>query len=342
MSIPDREVTIYDVAKKLNLSAATISRALTDHYSVNKLTKQRVIETAKSMGYRLNHQASNLRKRKSNTIGIIVGNMNSSFMSDVMTGVEKVVSAAGYNLIISQSIDNVAKEINIAHSMYNNRVDGLLVSLSYETKNADHFESFIQRGTPLVYFDRVWPHPQCPGVEIDNTRAGYTVTEHLIKQGCKRIACITAFMLNSIAAERFNGYKQALLDYNIPFDEELVLLTQLTLEAGREAAQTILNMANRPDGVFVTKDVCAVGCMRALIENGIQIPHDIAFAGFNNDTEAQIIEPPLTTIDYRGHEMGETAARILIDRLHHQESSSAMRTIQPADLVIRKSSLKTA
>ncbi|WP_295767090.1 LacI family DNA-binding transcriptional regulator [uncultured Mucilaginibacter sp.] len=342
MSIPDKEITIYDIAKALNISAATVSRALMDHPSVNINTKAKVQETAKSMGYRSNQMASNLRKRKSNIIGIIVGNLNSSFMSNVIAGAERVLSDAGYNLIISQSLDNVNKEINIAQAMYNNRVDGLLVSLAYETENADHFESFVKRGIPLVYFDRVWPHPKCPGIEIDNIKAAYDITEHLITQGCKRIAHVTAFKISSVAADRFTGYKKALEDYNIPFNESLVIKTDLTMNAGIDAAQQIMNMEERPDAVFVTNDACAVGCMQEIKKSGIRIPQDIAFAGFNNDTEASIIEPNLTTVNYKGDIMGEEAARILVNRINNTSAAaqSAKRITQKSEIIIRDSSVK--
>jgi LacI family transcriptional regulator len=341
MSNPEKEITIYDIAKALNISAATVSRALMDHPSVNVNTKQRVRKAADDMGYRLNHLASNLRKKKSNIIGIIVGNLNSSFMSNVIAGVEKVTNDAGYNLIISQSLDNYEKEVNIAQAMYNNRVDGLLVSLAYDTENADHFANFVKRGIPLVYFDRVWPHPQCPGIEIDNVKAAYDITEHLIKQGCKRIAHVTAYKLSSIAADRFTGYQKALTDNQIDFEDDLLILTQLTLQAGIEAAHTILAMPKRPDGVFVTNDACAVSCMQELKRHGIRIPQDIAFAGFNNDTVASIIEPNLTTVNYKGYDMGEVAAKILINRLNSNiDLPVDNKLIQKSELIIRESSLK--
>jgi len=339
---PKKEITIYDIAKKLNVSAATVSRGLMNHPSVNINTKQKVQEAAREMGYRSNHLASNLRKKKSNIIGVIVGNLNSSFMSNVLAGVEKVASEARYNLIISQSLDNHAKEINIAQAMYNNRVDGLLVSLAYETSNADHFETFVKHGIPLVYFDRIWPHPECPSVEIDNVKASYDITDHLIKQGCKRIAHITAFKLSSVAADRFKGYEQALTNNGIPVDDSLIIRTQLTLAAGIEAAHTILAMTNRPDGVFVINDACAVSCMQELKRQGIRIPKDIAFAGFNNDTEAMIIEPNLTTVNYKGYDMGEAAANILINRLNNNVNILPADNIlvQNSEIVIRDSSLK--
>ncbi|MBS7563666.1 LacI family DNA-binding transcriptional regulator [Mucilaginibacter sp. Bleaf8] len=341
MDTPEKEITIYDIARHLNISAATVSRALMDHPSVNVNTKQKVQETAQQMGYRSNHLASNLRKKRSNIIGLVVGNLDSSFMTNIIVGIEKVLSEANYNLIISQSLDNIGKEIKIARAMYNNRVDGLLVSLAYDTENAEHFESFVKRGIPLVYFDRIFPDNNCPGVEIDNVKAAYEITEHLIQQGCKRIVHVTAYRLSSVALDRFNGYKQALLDYNIPFDESLVIYTHLGIEDGVQAAQTILAMPNRPDGVFAINDASAVGCIKELKKAGVKIPDDIAFAGFNNDSIASIVEPGLTTVNYKGYEMGEMAAQILVDKLNNNYTPPAgNKLILKSELVVRESSQK--
>jgi LacI family transcriptional regulator len=341
MSTPEKEITIYDIARHLNISAATVSRGLMDHPSVNVTTKQKVREAAISMGYRSNHLASNLRKKRSNIIGLIVGNLDSSFMTNVVVGIDKVLSEASYNLVISQSLDNIGKEVQIARAMYNNRVDGLLVSLAYDTDNAEHFESFVKRGIPLVYFDRVFPHDKCPGVEIDNVKAAYEVTEHLIRQGCRRIVHVTAYRLSAVALDRFNGYKQALLDYNIPYDESLVLYTELGLEDGAKAAHDILNMPNRPDGIFAINDACAVGCLKELRKNGISIPDDIAIAGFNNDAVSSIVEPELTTVNYKGYEMGEIAAKILIEKLNNTYTPQGNnKLILKSELVVRESSLR--
>jgi LacI family transcriptional regulator len=343
MSAIPKEITIYDIARALNVSAATVSRGLAGHESVNIKTRQKITEAAQAMGYRSNQLASNLRKQKSNVIGIMMGTLRSSFMSNVIAGAEEILSKAGYNLIISQTLESLSKEINTAKAMYNNRVDGLMVSLAYETENLDHFDSFVQRGIPLVYFDRVYPHPHCIGVSIDNVKAGYDITEHLIKQGCKRIMHMTAFKLSSVAADRFAGYKKALEDYNIPFDENLITLTPLALTDGTEVARQMLDMENRPDGIFVANDACAVSCIQELKRLGINVPGDIAVAGFNNDTEACIIEPNLTTVNYNGYEMGRTAATHLLDQLiDPSKKSEKNQIILDSDIIIRESSLKKA
>ncbi|HWZ02639.1 MAG TPA: LacI family DNA-binding transcriptional regulator [Mucilaginibacter sp.] len=341
MSEPEKEVTIYDIAKKLNISAATVSRGLKDHPGINKNTKKKILNAASEMGYRSNSFASSLRKKKSNIIGVIVPRLNSNFMSDVIAGIEKVVNEANYNLFISQSLETMKKEASNAKAMFNNRVDGLLVSLAYDTTNIEHFEAFVNRGIPVIFFDRVHEHQQCPNIFIDNYKAGYNITSHLIEQGCKRIMHIGGNQLRNVYIERYNGYKQALIDHNLRAEAELLIINDLSAAAGAEAARTILKMPEKPDGVFVANDTCAIGCMQVLKKEGIKIPEDIAFAGFNNDPTSCVIEPNLTTIDYKGYEMGEVAARILINHLdNNTDLQQTHSLILRSELIVRESSLK--
>ena len=343
MSEPEKEVTIYDIAKKLNISAATVSRGLKDHPGINKNTKKKILNAASEMGYRSNSFASSLRKKKSNIIGVIVPRLNSNFMSDVIAGIEKVVNEANYNLFISQSLETMKKEAGNAKAMFNNRVDGLLVSLAYDTTNIEHFEAFVSRGIPVIFFDRVHEHQQCPNIFIDNYKAGYNITTHLVEQGCKRIMHIGGNQLRNVYIERYNGYKQALADHGIPLEKELLIINDLSATAGAEAARSILKMSEKPDAVFVANDICAIGCMQVLKKEGIKIPRDIAFAGFNNDPTSCVIEPNLTTIDYKGYEMGEVAARILINHLdNNSDLQQTHSLILRSELIVRESSLKKA
>ncbi|HEY5326228.1 MAG TPA: LacI family DNA-binding transcriptional regulator [Mucilaginibacter sp.] len=343
MPEPEKEVTIYDIAKKLNISAATVSRGLKDHPRINKNTKKKILNAASEMGYRSNSFASSLRKKRSNIIGVIVPRLNSNFMSDVIAGIEKVVNDANYNLFISQSLETMKKEASNAKAMFNNRVDGLLVSLAYDTDNIDHFEAFVNRGIPVIFFDRVYEHKQYPSIFIDNYKAGYNITAHLIEQGCKRILHISGNLLRNVYTDRFNGYKQALADNNMTFENDLLIINDLSAKSGTEAAYMILKMKKMPDAVFSANDICAISCMQALIKQGIKIPEDIAFAGFNNDPTSCVIEPNLTTIDYRGYEMGEVAAKILIGHLdNHDDLQQTHSLILRSELIIRASSLKKA
>jgi LacI family transcriptional regulator len=310
-----KEVTIYDIAQKLNISASTVSRGLKDHPGINKNTKRKILLTATEMGYRSNSFASNLRKKSSNIIGVIVPRLNSSFMSDVIAGIEKVVNEANYTLFISQSLESMKKEVSNAKAMFNNRVDGMLVSLAYDTSNIDHFESFINREIPVVFFDRIYEHKKYPSIYIDNYKAAYNLVNHLIEQGCKKIVHISGNQLRNVYADRTRGYQQALRDHNIPFSDELLIINDLSKESAVKAAGIILNMKERPDAVFSANDSSAINCMLAIKAAGLKIPEDIAFAGFNNDPISCVIEPNLTTIDYKGYEMGEFAAKIMINHL---------------------------
>ncbi|MES2277515.1 MAG: LacI family DNA-binding transcriptional regulator [Bacteroidota bacterium] len=341
MSNPGKEITIYDIAEKLGISAATVSRGLKDHPGINKNTKKKILEAAAKMGYRSNSMASNLRKKRSNIIGVIVPRLNSSFMSDVIAGMEKVVNDADYTLIISQSLETMKKEISNAKAMYHNRVDGLLVSLAYDTENIDHFEPFISRDIPLIFFDRVFDDIKCPSIVIDNFKAAYEATSHLIAQGCKRIVHIGGNPLRNVYAQRLGGYKQALADNAIKFDKDLIITNNLSAQDGLDAANFILSTLKGVDGVFAANDVSAIACMQGLKKQGIRVPQDVAFAGFNNDPSACVIEPNLTTINYKGFEMGEVAANLLINHLVNNQDLQLTHTmVLRHELIIRQSSLK--
>ncbi|UFH55056.1 LacI family DNA-binding transcriptional regulator [Spirosoma sp. KNUC1025] len=337
----EKETTIYDIARILNLSPATVSRALNDHPAINSNTKSLITSKAQEMGYRSNLFASNLRRQRTNTIGVIVPRLDSYFMSTVLAGMEKVANQANYNLIISQSLESVRKEIANAKTMYNSRVDGLLVSLAYDTENLEHFSTFFKKRVPLILFDRVLPQKNCTNVVIDNVKAGYDVTTHLIEQGCRRIMHITGNLKRNVYEDRLKGYKLALMDHGLPTMDELVRLTNLSRQDGLDAAAYIKNMASHPDGLFVSSDFCAVACMSALKEAGFSIPNDIAVVGFNDDPVSQVIEPGLTTIHYPGQEMGEVAAQSLINHLNGLLRISTTNTIVlNYELLIRASSLK--
>jgi len=337
----DKEITIYDIARELSISPTTVSRGLNNHPAVKKDTKQKIFAAASQMGYRSNAFASNLRKKRTNTIGVIVPRLNSSFQSSVMAGMEKVANEAGYNLIISQSLETVQKEIANAKTMFDNRVDGLLVSIAYDTENIDHFEPFFSKGIPLLFYDRVPEHKNCTSIVIDNIKAAYKATAHLIEQGCINIVHISGNLKVNVYKDRLKGFKYALMDNDIPFSGSSVITTDLSEEAGIQAAHQILKMNPLPDGIFVANDNCAVSCVKALKQAGISIPDEMAMVGFNNDPITRIIEPNLTTIDYPGFEMGEVAVRSLINYLDGASDVTITNTITlRAELVIRESTRK--
>lgn len=339
----EKEITIYDIAKHLDISAATVSRGLKNNPAINKNTRKKIADTAKQMGYRSNTFASSLRSKKTHTFGVIVPRLNSYFVASVLAGMEDVANKEGYNLIISQSLESSAKEIANAHTLFNSRVDGLLVSLAYDSENINHLKPFFKKNIPVVFFDRTFSHNESTSVLIDNYRAAYDITKHLLDQGCKRIMHLAGNVLRNVYADRLRGYKDALQDYHLAFDEKLVLASRLDEEAGAAAADYILSMDKtlRPDGVFSSNDTAAVHCMIKLKSAGITIPGDIAFAGFNNDPISKIAEPNLTTVNYSGYLIGEAAVLSLINHINGISSITTTNTIVlRADLIIRNSSLK--
>ena len=337
----EKEVTIYDIASALNISIATVSRALKNDPVVSKPTKKKIFDLATKMGYRTNHFARNLRNQTTNTIGVIMHELNSNFMTSVLAGIEKVTTDAGYDIIIAHSSESFNKEIANAKNLFDKRVDGLIASLSFDTKNLDHFKPFKEKNVPVIFFDRVEQEGNNTVVVIDNDKCGYQATQHLIEQGCKKIVHITASLKRNVYSKRFNGYKAALADYGLPYDDSLLIVNDLSESAAIESAMQMLKMDPLPDAAFITNDIVAAVVMRTLKENGITIPGQIAIVGFNNDAICTLVEPALSTINYPGIDVGEVAARNLINHLKGIGNMQNTNTIIiRSNLIIRKSSLK--
>lgn len=338
---PEKAVTIYDIASHLNISAATVSRGLQDHPAISRETKKRILAAAKKLGYRTNTFAKSLRTRKTNTIGVIVHRLNSYFISTVLAGMESTANKEGYNLIISQSLERFEKEQQAVLTMYNKQVDGLLISLAADTPSIEHLEPFFSRKIPVVFFDRA------PGVNlhtsilVDNFRAAYKATTHLLEQGCKKLMHLAGNTTSNLYAERLAGFKQALKDHHIRFSDKLLFESDLSEDAGLAAADYILSLKDRPDGVFVANDNCAVHCMLRLQQAGMKIPEDIAFVGFNNDPITRVISPNLSSINYPGLTLGVTAIQTMLNHINGLATLENTSSIVLRDeLIIRASSLR--
>lgn len=338
----NREITIYDIAKKLGISTATVSRALNNSQSISEKTRKRVQEAARELGYRNNSFAKNLRKQKSHTIGVIIHELVSSFTTSVLGGIEKVTTEAGYDIIIAHSSEQMEKEIKNAHNLFHKRVDGVIASLSLNTDNLRHFDPFFEKGIPLVFFDRV--EEDIPGTKviIDNYRGGFAATQHLLDQGCRHVAIVTGPQRRNVYRKRFLGYRDAVLAAGFPFRDDYVIINELDYQSGVEAALQIMRMKPVPDGVFVTNDLTAASFMKTVRKHGLSIPEDIAVAGFNNDSISLLVEPELTTVNYDGFLIGEVAATQLTNHLSGKSDVSQLSTIIiNSDLIIRRSSLKS-
>lgn len=338
-----KEITIYDIAKDLGVSPTTVSRALNNHPAVNENTKRKIFNTASELGYQSNVFAANLRSKKTFNIGVIVPRLNSSFQSSVIAGMEEIATEAGFNLIISQSLESKDKEIANANTMFNSRVDGLLISLASNSENLDHFNPFFRKGIPVIFFDRIGSFCPATGITIDNLNAAHAATTHLLDQGCKRIVHVLSNLTVNVYTDRLKGYRYALMDRDIPFDSSLVIHSDLNEAAGEDIVKKIMQIRPFPDGLFVSNDACAASCIRHLKLEKVRIPEDIAIVGFNNDVISRLVEPNITTINYPSYEMGEVAMKNLINHLEGKSDSTLMNANKitlRSELIIRDSSLR--
>jgi len=331
------EPTIHDIARELKISASTVSRALNDNPRISLKTKEKIKAVADKLGYRPNTLASNLRNKKSNTIGIVVPLINRHFFSSVISGAEDIAYKAGFNVVISQSNDLAQKEIDIVQSMYSNRVDGLIISIAMQTGTFDHLKLFRKKHIPLVFFDRAVPEIETDKIVVDDFAGGYRVTQHLIDQGYKRIGHLAGPQNLMTYFDRKNGYIEALRKNNIPFDESLININKLTSEDGVIAVQQLMSLPNPPDAIFCGNDTTALSVMIYLRDKGIKIPQDIGIVGFSNEPFSRVVSPSISTIAQPGFEMGQKAAELIIRKIENRER--IYKTIVlPTELIIRDSS----
>jgi LacI family transcriptional regulator len=333
------ETTIHDIAKKLNISASTVSRALKDNPLISEKTRILIKKTAKEMGYRPNIVAANFRTKKTNTIGILVPLINRHFFSSVISGIEDVAYKQGFAVTISQSNDNLEKEEKIAQTLFTNRVDGLILSIGMETVKFDHLKVFSERNIPIVFFDRVAKAIDSHKIIVDDFGGGYRATKHLIEQGAKRIAHIGGPLNLEIYKDRKAGFLQALKDSGLPIDESLIIHNNLSREEGSKSTRELLENKNRPDAIFCANDTTALSCIIQLQEKGIKIPEEIAIVGFSNEPFCEVVTPSISTIRQPGYLMGQKAAELIINQINNKKEEVNFETIiMPTELIIRSSS----
>ena len=332
-------ITIHDIARELEISASTVSRALNNNPRISKATRERIKAFALENGYLPNTIASNLRNRKTNTIGIVVPLINRHFFSSFISGVEEVAFSAGYNVIISQSNDLLDKEQKIVHSLFANRVDGLICSLSMQTNVFDHFRLFSARHIPLVFFDRVVPNLKAHKIVVDDFEVGMKATRHLIEQGYQRIAHLAGPTVLNTYRARMQGYVAALRQAGLPVEASLIIHNHLTRTDGRHAIQQLLALPLPPDAVFCGNDTSALSMIVYLKEQGIRIPQDFGIIGFSNEPFSEVVTPSLSTLEQPSVAMGAKAAGLIIREIEGKEEPENYQTItMPTELIIRASS----
>lgn len=333
-------VTIKDIAKALNLSTSTVSRALRGSYEISDDTKKLVLDYAKKVNYTPNPVALSLRENRSKSIGVIVPEIANNFFSNAINGIDAIAHERGYHVMIFQSYESAEREAsNVRHAVAR-KLDGLIMSLSGETKSFELMEELQKNKFPLVFFDRVPNSFDCHKVEADNFDGAYKATAHLITSGRKRIAHVTSPPILSVTKERLAGYKAALLDHGLPYDENLVKYFDFDYTYCKERiAQLIQN--EKPDAIFTASDRLALNAYSAMAALNMRIPEDIAFIGFTNLKVAHLLNPALTTVSQPAFELGKNAAEILLNQIESKDKTATLtfeKKMLPTELNIRKSS----
>ena len=332
-------ITIKDIALALEISPSTVSRALNDHPNISEDTKKLVSAKAKEMKYQTNFIAAGLRTKKSNSIGILVPHITSSFFASAIDGIQKVVSDNGYFTIICQSNEDFHNEVDQIRSLLSCKVEGIILSISSETKDYEHLETLQAYDTPFVFFDRVAPGFETPTVEANDFTGGFQAVEHLIKRGRKKIAHLGGPGILGISKSRYEGYLEALKTYDYEVNEDFVIFTDPD-ETHEEIIQKLFeDPKNRPDALFTFSDELAVESILKLKSMGLNVPRDVSVVGFGNSNLCDIVEPHLTSVTHEPIAMGEAAADLLFKVIQKRHIPPHMMNLKfDSRVVIRDSS----
>ncbi len=336
-------VTIKDIGKALGLSTSTVSRALRGSYEISSETKKQVLEYAEKVNYRPNPIALSLKERRSRSIGVVVCEIANNFFSQAINGIESIAYNRGYHVIISQSHESYEREVVIVDHLASRSVDGLLVSLASETTDLSHFISLHEKGLPIVFFDRITNEIITHKVIADNYKASFDATVHLINNGYKKIAHINAAPYLSITKERLEGYKNALLENGLPFNEKYVkycIHGGMIVAEIEEVLHDLLKLKQKPDAFVTAGDRITNETLTILKNLHLRVPDDIAVVGFSNTNIPELINPTLTTLRLPAFEMGQVAIELLIRIIESKRPVTEFETrVLQSELTIRESSL---
>lgn len=339
MRINPHKPTIKDIARDLNVSVSTVSRALRGMPDVNPQTMKDILRHAEKIDYQPNMAALSLVKKQTQTIGIIVPNMD-YFFATAIRGIDEAALEAGYTVMICQSNESYGREVVNTKRLMLSSVDGLIVSLSSETNNVDHFRRVIQKDIPIVFFDRTSTDLNASGVVLDNAHGAEQAVTHLIEQGCTRIALLGSHEHMSISSLRENGYREALKKEGLTIDDSLIFHCDFDQESAYRATVQLLGKRNPPDAIFAVSDRMALGAFLAVKEKGLRIPEDVAIVGFNDEPIMSLLTPKLSSVAQPAFEMGRRAARLFIEHIHAEVKTDVETIVLKPQLMIRESSLK--
>lgn len=336
------QATIRDIAIKLNISISTVSRALRGVSDVNPVTKKAVIELANRLNYEPNRVAQSLRIKRTNTLGVIVPEIALHFFSSAISGMQEEASRHGYSIMICQSLESYETEKQNIHMLASNRVDGLLISISSETDDYRHIQQLIDKDIPIVLFDRIIDTLLVSKVVVDDHDGAFKAVDHLIQNGCRKIAYIGGPSGLYISNQRKKGYLDALNKHQINIDEELIIHCHELKDEPGSRVKSLLEFpsAKRPDALFCFNDPIAVTAMQVIKEKNIKVPDEISIIGFTNEPVSAFIEPSLTTVSQPSHAMGEKAIQLFIEQRQDPENFKPITAVMKTELIIRNSTRK--
>lgn len=335
----EKQTTIKDIALALNLSTSTVSRALRNASDVNAATRNAVKTLAEELDYQPNKLALSLQKRQTNSIGVIIPNLD-YVLATMVKGIDEVALEAGYTVMVCQSDESFGREIVNTNRLLESLVDGFIVSVSSETKVFEHIKKIQNKKIPLVLFDRVINSISAPKVRLDNIDGGVQATQHLINQGYKKIAILAGPENLNISNKRMEGYLQTLKSNKIKADKHFIVHCDFNQQYAYEATKELIALKNRPDAIFTISDRMAIGAMLAIKEKGLQMPKDIGLVGFNNEPITGLVTPSISSVEIYAYEIGKATAKLYIEMLHSEENIAEREIVIKPKLFIRSSSTK--
>jgi len=333
----EKPATIKDIARQLNISLSTVSRAMRNAPDVNVDTRRAVKALSEELSYHPNKLALSLKQRQTHNIGVIVPNLD-YVLATMVKGIDEVALEAGYTVMVCQSNESFGREMVNTRRLLDSLVDGFIISVSSETKVFDHFKKIQEKKMPMVVFDRVTPFLKAPGVRIDNADGGFMATEHLIEQGYKNIAILAGPKNLGVSSQRVEGYLAALKNHKMKPDADMIIYCDFNQDYAYLATKELLQMKKRPDAIFTISDRMAIGAMLAIKEKGLRMPQDIGLVGFNNEPVTGLVTPGISSVEQPCFELGKMAAKLFIETMHNNEDMSETEVVLKPKLIVRESS----
>lgn len=333
------QVTIKDIARHLNISIATVSRALRDLPDIHPETKKSVLDLANEWDYQPNVLATSLVKSRTKTLGVIVPDLGYYFFSTVVKGIEEAAIEAGYSVLITQTGESYERELTNVQNLSRGQVEGFIISLSRETTDFEHLKRLQRRGIPLVFFDRECEEIDASKVMVDNEQSAYEAVTHMISNGCKRIAFLAGSKNVTVSNQRRAGYLRALRDGNLPVEDSLLIYGDYHQSTATACTHQLMNLPIPPDGILAVSDRLAIGAVLALRERGVQIPQEVALVSFNDEPICSLMTPTISSVSQPTTEIGKIAANILISQIEYKgDSFPSQVKVLKTELKIRESS----